>query len=544
MQLSRLTLALSSLSLLPLACGTDQRPLGYDPQESETTADESIEVTPFSVPGMIEAEHFFRASGAESTREELETCGAPETSLVKVEARENLSNGCALVSGADTTWVEYDIDVEATGNYHIGVGIKRGTDAQDLQLLIDGTLRDTIEAGSVFSLGEEVFFDVPLAEGKHVLRLAFDGAGNLVDNLAVTQAGSCQPACQERECGDDFCGANCGICDDSDNCSDAGQCSSGPSEPVDKHGALSVSGNQIVSEDGTPVQLRGVSTQWLNWEQEYSTSKEGLQFMRDEWGLEIVRIANGVEAQGGYATESVRPGRLSMVRDIIENAVDLGLYVLVDWHTHEEEHLELSKEFFTKIAEEYGELPNIIYEPFNEPIGEFGDAQERAYWDETLKPYHEEIVAHIRKLDPDNLIILGTPLWSQGVHHAAANPVQGENLAYTVHFYSCSHTDWLIERVRRAQTDGIALFATEWGSTDADGGTVDNPEPCIAQARDWHRALDEMNIGSTAWKLTSDGDASALLVGNPPVSGGWTTEDLSEHGKLVRELLQGPRSSD
>ena len=297
----------------------------------------------------------------------------------------------------------------------------------------------------------------------------------------------------------------------------------------------------MVDESGNPVQLRGVSTQWLNWEQSYSTNASGLQFMRDEWELDVLRIANGVENNNGYAIESVRPARLEMVRGIIENAIDLGVYVLVDWHTHEEGHLDLAKEFFTTIATEYGDTPNVIYETFNEPIGPFG-ATEQAYWDETLKPYHEELVASIRQVDPDNLIVLGTPQWSQGVHRAANNPLMGENLLYTVHFYSCTHGSWLIDRVRAAHAAGLALFATEWGSTHADGGTKDNPMPCLEEARVWHEALDEMSISSTAWKLTSDGDASAILRGNPPAAGGWTDAQLSEHGALVRELLQAPRA--
>src|SRR5690606_38875582 len=36
--------------------------------------------------------------------------------------------------------------------------------------------------------------------------------------------------------------------------------------PVDKHGALRVSGTKRVDESGKSVQLKGVSSMWLNWE--------------------------------------------------------------------------------------------------------------------------------------------------------------------------------------------------------------------------------------------------------------------------------------
>ena len=58
-----------------------------------------------------------------------------------------------------------------------------------------------------------------------------------------------------------------------------------------------------------------------------------------------------------------------------------------------------------------------------------------------IKPYHEAVVAAIRQYDPDNVIILGTRTWSQRPDEAAANPVAGSNLGYTMHFYSCAHAN-------------------------------------------------------------------------------------------------------
>jgi len=368
--------------------------------------------------------------------------------------------------------------------------------------------------------------------------------GNGNNDASGGSDGTCQPNCTGRVCGDDMCGGECGTCSDGQACSVSGQCvAPGTGHPVERHGHLKVSGNKLVDEHGVFVQLRGVSTQWLNWEQEYSTDRAGLEFMRDSWGLEIIRIANGVEADNGYADERVRAERLAMVKDIIDSAISLGIYVLVDWHTHEIEHLELAKTFFTEIATAYGDQPHVLYEPFNEPIGPFDSeapGSEMAFWENELKPYHQEIVDHIRQIDPDNVIILGTPLWSQGVHRAAASPVSGTNLAYTVHFYSCTHDESLMNRVKQAMDDGIAIFATEWASAHADGGTDANPTPCIAEARAWHDFLDQNSIGSTAWKLSSDGDVSAILAGDPASSGGWTENDLSEHGKFVAELLSRP----
>ena len=89
-----------------------------------------------------------------------------------------------------------------------------------------------------------------------------------------------------------------------------------------------------------------------------------------------------------------------------------------------------------EMAMEYGEFPNVIFEIYNEPI--------KQSWSQTIKPYHERIVSVIREYS-SNLIVLGTKTWSQDVDEAAQNPVQGENLAYTIHFYANTHKqDFLI----------------------------------------------------------------------------------------------------
>lgn len=112
-------------------------------------------------------------------------------------------------------------------------------------------------------------------------------------------------------------------------------------------------------------------------------------------------------------------------------ALPIWFEVIIDWHDHNaEKHEKEATKFFREMAKEYGEFPNVIFEIYNEPI-----AQD---WSQTIKPYHERIVKVIRKYS-SNLIVLGTRTWSQDVDEAAQDPVQGENLAYTIHFYANTH---------------------------------------------------------------------------------------------------------
>lgn len=210
-----------------------------------------------------------------------------------------------------------------------------------------------------------------------------------------------------------------GGADGSDSCEPGalgGQGGEGGSAPsgqtvVARHGHLRVEGTQLVGESGEAVQLRGVSSMWLNWENEgYALNLNGVEFMRDNWGAQIIRAAMGVDVDGGYATGS-KANMVAQVNQIVENAEALGMYVIVDFHSHNAlDFRDEAIEFFSDISARYGHLPNLILEPFNEPLD--------VSWATDLKPYHEAVLAAIRESDPDehpNVAILGTPRWDQEI---------------------------------------------------------------------------------------------------------------------------------
>jgi endoglucanase len=195
--------------------------------------------------------------------------------------------------------------------------------------------------------------------------------------------------------------------------------------PVQAYGQLKVVGTQLQDQSGHPVQLKGVSSQWLNLETKtFPESKAAIQYARDNWKLSVIRAAMGVDTSGGYlgtgtGTNAAQATMLSKVNTIVGNAIDLGIYVIVDWHTSDAvtattTQATQASAFFTSMATQYGSTPNIIYEPYNEP--------NKVTWAQ-IKPYHEAVVAAIRAIDPDNLIVLGTPTYSQDVDLAAADPL-------------------------------------------------------------------------------------------------------------------------
>jgi aryl-phospho-beta-D-glucosidase BglC (GH1 family) len=302
-----------------------------------------------------------------------------------------------------------------------------------------------------------------------------------------------------------------------------------PNTPVGIHGQLHVQGTALVDKNGAPVQLKGVSSMWLNWEDRYSTSKPALQWMRDNWHLTVFRAAMGVEPDGAYLNN--QDHMLGQLRQVVHNAIDLGVYVIIDWHDHHAyDHQAQAVDFFGKIADEFGRFPNVLYETFNEPVQD-------PDWSKQIKPYHQATVAAIRSKDPDGVVILGSRQWSQRPDEAVKDPVLGDNLMYTVHFYACDHRQPQRDEAQVAYDAGLALFVTEWAATPADGG-AQNHTVCQDEAQLWHDWMDQRNIGWAAWKLDGCTDSSCLFTSkSAPVTGGWTDQWLNGDASFVVQKL-------
>lgn len=292
--------------------------------------------------------------------------------------------------------------------------------------------------------------------------------------------------------------------------------------PVEKHGKLTVVGNQIQDESGAPVQLKGMSFFWSQWSSHlYNAS--AVNTVVDDWDATLVRAAMGVE-MGGYLENP--EAEKAKVKTIVDAAIARGVYVIIDWHDHNAtQHTDQARAFFTEMAELYGSKPNVIFEVFNEPDDE--------PWPQ-VKGYAEQVIGAIRDAGSDNVIVVGTPTWSQDVDIAADDPITAyPNIAYTLHFYAGSHTQSLRDKAQVAMDKGLALFTTEWGTCDASGnGGID-----LEESQVWVDFLNGHKISWANWALSDkDESASALVPGASP-TGGWDDSALTESGKFVKAKI-------
>ena len=292
--------------------------------------------------------------------------------------------------------------------------------------------------------------------------------------------------------------------------------------PVERHGQLRVEGTRIVDQAGKPVTLRGMSLFWSQWIGKYYNA-DVVRWLRDDWRATVVRAAVAVEPDG-IITHPER--EYAKAKAVIDAAIATGLYVVVDWHQHQP-RTDAALAFFERIARDYGDKPNVIYEPWNEPLPEHR-------WTQTIKPYHQAVIARIRAHDPDNLIVAGTGSWSQDVDVAAADPLGLPNVAYTLHFYAGTHRQELRNKGDAAIARGAALFVTEWGTTAATGDDVFDP----AETRLWWAWMEERGLSHLNWSIADKDETSAALLPGASVKGGWPERMLSTSGQFVRDRLR------
>ena len=294
--------------------------------------------------------------------------------------------------------------------------------------------------------------------------------------------------------------------------------------PVSRHGLLHVAGHRIVGADSQPASFAGNSFFWSQWQSQFYNAGT-VNWLVKDWRSGIVRAALGISPDGYLGHPEAETAR---IRAVVDAAIAAGIYVIIDWHDHHaEQHTDLAVAFFKEMARRYGHQPNVMYEIFNEPI-------KGLTWSRDVKPYAGKVIAAIRAIDPDNLIIVGTPNWAQDVDIAAADPIKDTNVAYSLHFYAGTHKQSLRAKAVKAMELGAALFVTEWGTCSSNGnGKVD-----VQSTGEWMAFMREWQLSHCNWAVSDKRESASIVIPGASPTGGWTDADLTPSGRHVRELIR------
>ena len=298
--------------------------------------------------------------------------------------------------------------------------------------------------------------------------------------------------------------------------------------PAWAQGFVRADGRQMVGTDGRPFLPRGISLgNWLlpeGYMFKFTASKSprqidavmarilgraGADAFWDTFRARYVTAADiRFIAAAGFNTVRVPlhhdlfmsgdamdgPG-WALLDDVVRWSRAAGLYVLIDLHAapggqtginHDDgpglplmfyvpEHRRRTVALWRAIAARYRDEPAVLgYDLLNEPIAPYHD---RAYLNPRLEPFYRELVAAIRAVDPNHMIVLAGAQWS-GTFAMLGKPF-APNLAYTYHkFWASTGRDSIQEYLNFSNRHRVPVFVGETGETDD---------------MDWNRAFRDLN---------------------------------------------------
>ncbi len=414
-------------------------------------------------------------------------------------------------------WLEYPINVTTTDTFNIYVRVASPTGkTQGYYISIDGVDATgwiaVPNTGAWQSWNDAMASAIPINSGAHTLRIFMNGDFNL---NYIYLASSSNPPGPTTPPG----------------ALPTSTPPAGYQSIVSQYGQLQVIGKNLCNQSGTPVRLKGMGSHGLQW----------FPFMADhtihnlvyDWKIQVIRPAMYIEDYkngdywGGYVAQpEYMKGKLV---EMIQDALDVGIYVLIDWHIHNDPNnfTALATAFYQEMATTYGGYPNVIYEICNEP--------ENVSW-ASVKTYANTLIPVIRAIDPDNIIIVGSQNWCQDLDVTAASPLTGyTNIMYSLHFYAGTHGQNIRDKANVALAANLPVIVTEWGTSDSTGGS--NGVNYFPESDTWVAWMNQNNLTWINWNFSNKSESSAALKPGVNIGGPWADADITPSGIYIRNLL-------
>jgi Cellulase (glycosyl hydrolase family 5) len=214
-----------------------------------------------------------------------------------------------------------------------------------------------------------------------------------------------------------------------------------------------------------------------------------------------------------------------VLKPAVDYATSKNLYVIIDFHQIDDITARSSAAdattFWTDIAPQFANYPNVLYEAFNEPI------DTKQAWS-ALKPVVQGFINTIRAAAPNNLIIVPSHSWDQHTGDAATDPPTGTNLIYTAHIYPSNWSTQFQAQVTTAAAK-VPVFVSEWGYANSD------PNP-HTWGMNLQTTLDGNGASWTAW--VTDNAWSPSMFSDKSLT------TLTDFGSLVKAWLAAKATSD
>lgn len=281
-----------------------------------------------------------------------------------------------------------------------------------------------------------------------------------------------------------------------------------------------------LSEKGPKlVSLRGMSLYWSMWGKKY-WKRESVYNLSEVWCSNVIRLPVGShDVHKGYV--DFLESELKQLEPVIDAALDLGIYVIVDVHNHRAVRDKVaSMGLLSAVAQKYGDSPNILYEVVNEPLVDS--------W-EGIKTYSEQAIDAVRVFAPNAVCLVGTPDWCKDLESPLRDPVERSNLMYTYHFYAGTHRDAERNALDRAMRAELPVFISECGVSEANGDGA----PDFESFDQWLDFISRHNLSWCGWAINDKSEQSSSFESDLPNCGLWSDESLTDVGLFFRNRIHG-----
>lgn len=229
--------------------------------------------------------------------------------------------------------------------------------------------------------------------------------------------------------------------------------------------ALVVDNNQILTIDKEAIKLVGIMGLDLSVMRERNPNDKNYidKYVRQvkESGASIIRVPihpRFWNKDNDYLWRYLDP--------IVEVAGKNGMYVDICWQSigniddgygnempENGKAKELTYAFWNLVASYFSDVPNVLFEIFNEPQNISDNA-----WSKDAK----EMVNHIRGIDKSTLLIVGSPEYSSNLNWVLKNRINSKNIVYSVHIYP-NHIRESWDNLFGNTSKEVPVFMTEWG---------------------------------------------------------------------------------
>jgi hypothetical protein len=338
--------------------------------------------------------------------------------------------------------------------------------------------------------------------------------------------------------------------------------------PVSWYGTLQVDGKYIKDKDKLQtVQLKGPSLYWSTFAGAAFYNEEPINWFVDTMDISVIRAAMAIkywdnrcddnlddgDRNYGYLSNSTKwPAATAkanqelLIDNVVQAAILNDIYVIIDWHSHCA-HNETSDAgtFFEKMATKYKDIPNVIFEIYNEPPGALQNegtnkpSKPAITWNQ-INAYATTIIPKIRNTGNNNLILVGSPNWSSNPNECASSGLKNSysNIACTLHFYAGTHSGSSSDQLTNANSalnSTVPVFASEWGTVNADG----KGGPNQSSSQSWMTWMDNNKVSSCNWAAVNLEEGASIWDNAKYAQSGMSVDALSESGKLLYGYMGG-----